>query len=416
MSKLAVHIQHFKRGAVGGVATHNWYKRKEKDVHSNQDIDPSRSKENVQLVVPETDLYQDVKALVDGSTGRVTSASIWLSEWIVYPPEDLQDPLTADKEKVVEYFADVREWMQQQGYTIPMAVIHMDESTVHCHFDTVPLTDEGKLSRKEIYTRARLSSIHTELAEHLAAKGWNIQRGDSTEGKQVKAKTVAEYKKDAEKAKAEILEQIQKAKTELAGTRDELTVAQEDLTAAQERVEIEQDVATELQHASQEAAMEVEAAHQEVSALEERRDALKDEIGLLYDKAQDVRQRYAAAVEKADGFREIVGQLDTAVATKELQLKEMTDKLEDVNAEVQIREKAIERLDARGSAQMGDAGWRRSIDQLRGDKAKDEQQGLLAAFAEMLIRRFPDISQLWLDFQRRAKERKPTKGKDGPVI
>lgn len=381
MSKLAVHIQHFKRGAVGGVATHNWYKRKEKDIHSNQDIDPSRSKENVQLVVPETDLYQDVKALVDGSTGRVTAASIWLSEWIVYPPEDLQDPLTADKEKVVEYFADVREWMQQQGYTIPMAVIHMDESTVHCHFDTVPLTAEGKLSRKEIYTRSRLSSIHTDLAEHLAAKGWDIQRGDSTEGKQVKAKTVTEYKKAVEKEKAALLEQIQEAKADLQE-------AQEDLAAAQEQAAIELDVAQTAQEMSGETLREVQA-------LEERRDALRDEIGQLYGKAQDVRQRIADAIDKAEGLEEKAGRIE---------------------AEVRIREEAIERLDARGSAQAGDAGWRRSVDQLRKDKAKDEQQGLLAAFAEMLIRRFPDISQLWIDFQRRARERKPSKGKEGKEL
>ena len=381
MSKLAVHIQHFKKGSVGGVATHNWYKRGEKDVHSNQDIDPARSKENVQLIVPETDLYQDVKALVDGSTGRVTAASIWLSEWIVYPPEDLQDPLTADKEKVVEYFADVREWMQQQGYTIPMAVIHMDESTVHCHFDTVPLTAEGKLSRKEIYTRSRLSSIHTDLAEHLAAKGWDIQRGDSTEGKQVKAKTVTEYKKAVEKEKAALLEQIQEAKADLQE-------AQEDLAAAQEQAAIELDVAQTAQEMSGETLREVQA-------LEERRDALRDEIGQLYGKAQDVRQRIADAIDKAEGLEEKAGRIE---------------------AEVRIREEAIERLDARGSAQAGDAGWRRSVDQLRKDKAKDEQQGLLAAFAEMLIRRFPDISQLWIDFQRRARERKPSKGKEGKEL
>ena len=222
MSKLALHIQHFKRGAVGGIATHNYYKRGERDTHSNQDIDPSRSSENVLMIVPETNLYQDVKGLVEGSEGRITKASIWVSEWLVYPPEELQDPLTADKEKVLEYFSDVREWMLGQGYVIPMMTVHFDESTVHAHIDTVPLTADNKLSRKEIYTRTRLNSIHTELAAHLQGKGWDIQRGDSTAAKQIRAVSVPEYKKQAEAQKQELMKDISAAKEEKADLQAEI--------------------------------------------------------------------------------------------------------------------------------------------------------------------------------------------------
>lgn len=230
MSKLAVHIQHFKRGAVGSIAGHNFYKRGDKDNHSNMDIDPERSCENVALVAPEGSFYQEVKEKVDQATGRVTKASVWVSEWIIYPPESLQNPLTADKSEVLRYFEDVHDWMVSKGYTVPLAVVHFDETTVHGHFDTVPLTADGRLSRKDVYSRQALIDIHTELAAHLQEKGWDIQRGDSTAAKQIRAVSVPEYKKQAEAQKQELLKDISAAKEEKADLQTEIDSLQAVLT------------------------------------------------------------------------------------------------------------------------------------------------------------------------------------------
>lgn len=208
MSRMALNIAHFKRGAVGSIGGHNWFKRGEKDEHSNQDIDPARSCNNIALHLPEQGLYREVKSTVEQSTGRVTANSVWLSEWVLYPPEALQDPLTADKDELRRYYGDALEWMKEQGYQVKLAVIHMDETTVHAHIDTVPLTADGRLSRKDVYTRTALNEIHTDLAKHLAERGWDIQRGESTKDKQVRAKSVPEYKKDAEQKKLEALREV----------------------------------------------------------------------------------------------------------------------------------------------------------------------------------------------------------------
>lgn len=208
MSKLAVHVEHFKKGAVAAIANHIWYKRGKEDTHSNQDIDPARSENNIALLLPEKSLYKDVKQLVDKAAGRVTAHSVWVSEWIIYPPEDLQNPLTADPDKLKKYYGFVLEWMRTNGYHPKMAVIHMDETTVHMHVDTVPITLDGRLSRKDIYTRSELNHIHTSLSKYLAEQGYDIQRGESTKGKQVRSKSVPEFKKDAEKQKEQLLETI----------------------------------------------------------------------------------------------------------------------------------------------------------------------------------------------------------------
>ena len=219
MSKLAVHIQHYKKSAVGSLARHNWEKRGARDSHSNQDIDPSRSKDNIALVLPERSLYREVKSMVEQSTGRVTSSSVWVSEWIIYPPEELQDPFVSNKEELQRYFSDVLEWMKKE-FKVKMAVVHMDETTVHMHVDTVPITKDGKLSRKAVYTRAALNNIHTKLADHLSKRGWDIQRGESTEGKQVRSQTVPEYKKQAEEQKIQLVGEIQDLRKEAQEVND----------------------------------------------------------------------------------------------------------------------------------------------------------------------------------------------------
>lgn len=195
VSRLALHIEHFTADQVTGLANHNYYKRGKKDEHSNQDIDPALSHLNMALVVPENDekLRQSIKADIDNRvTGRVTKASIWVSEHIVYPPEDL-----TERDELEQYFKDLLDFYYAKygKENIKLAVVHMDETTPHIHIDTVPITQEGKLSRKEIYTRKAINDLHTDLAAYLKECGWDIERGESTKDKGVKAKTVKEYKK-----------------------------------------------------------------------------------------------------------------------------------------------------------------------------------------------------------------------------
>lgn len=238
MSRMALNIAHFKKGAVGSLGGHNWYKRGEHDEHSNQDIDPQRSKDNIALVLPEEGtFYQDVKSTVEQSTGRVTAASVWVSEWVLYPPEELQDPRTADRDKLRQFYGDALDWMRKQGYLVKLAAIHLDETTVHAHIDTVPLTQDGRLSRKEVYTRAALNGIHTDLAAHLAAKGWDIQRGESTKDKQVRSVSVPEYKKQAEEKKFALIGELGTMEVKKEELQEELDQAEERLDQVNQQLQ-----------------------------------------------------------------------------------------------------------------------------------------------------------------------------------
>lgn len=207
MSKLAYHAAHFKSGSVNAIGGHNFEKRGEFDRHSNQDIDTTRSHLNVQLVRPEQSLYQTIKSdLAERCTGRVTAASNWMTETIVYPP----DNILTDREKCIEYFKDVVGWhIQEFGEeNVKSSVAHFDETTPHLHTDLIPLTEDGRLSSKEVFARKNLNRHHTELAAYLQERGWDIQRGEPAPDRKRKSLTVKEFKREAEATRAELLQDI----------------------------------------------------------------------------------------------------------------------------------------------------------------------------------------------------------------
>lgn len=343
MSKMALHIEHYKRGAVGSIAGHNWYKRGDRDEHSNQDIDPARSKDNIALVLPEEGtFYQDVKATVEQATGRVTAASVWVSEWILYPPEDLQDPLTADKDKIHRYYSDALDWMRDQGYPVKLAAIHMDESTVHAHIDTVPLTEDGRLSRKDVYTRSAMSAIHTGLAKYLADKGWDIQRGESTKGKGVSAKTVKAYKAEAEKEKLRLQAELDTLKEQADQARQKAKELDQQIDMAEIRLsgaETAESAATSLAEAAR---LEAEAAQ------EQARRAMQEAA-----QARQTVQEYRDRIREQEDTLQLIQDYDTY-----LQEADAIDK------DIDLLEEAVRELPAAAQHYADTATWMTRIHQL----------------------------------------------------
>lgn len=222
MSKLAYHVGHYKQGQVGAIAGHNFEHRDEYSTHSNPDIDPARSQENFVLVTPASgSLYLDAKSRIHAAvTGRVRSDSNWISETITYPPAGM-----TDREQLQRYFSDVVAWHRDTfgPENILAAAVHLDETTPHLHLDLTPITQDGRLSTKAIFTRAALTAQQTSLAAYLSGKGWDIQRGEAPAPGQAKkrSRTVRQYKAEAEAQKAELAAELatlgnQKVKAEAA--------------------------------------------------------------------------------------------------------------------------------------------------------------------------------------------------------
>ena len=207
-SRLAYHIQHYKKQSIKALESHNWKKRSLNSEYSNKEIDTTLSYQNVLLTDECKSLYSSVKHNIETRvTGRMRKDSNWLTEAICYPPEDIQH----DKEKVIEYFQYVLRWHEEkfQKENIQLAVIHFDETTPHMHLDMIPITCDGRLSTKELFTRESLRQIHTDLSEYLKEKGYSIIRGDDTTNKQVRSRSVKAYKAHMEEVEKTLKKDIE---------------------------------------------------------------------------------------------------------------------------------------------------------------------------------------------------------------
>lgn len=220
MSNLAYHVGHYKQTQVGGIGGHNWQHRTDYATHSNPDIVPERSSDNMLLQIPDSgSLYVAAKQRIATAVkGRVTSASNWITETITYPPEDIY----ADGAQLRRYFGDVLEWHRQTfgADNVLAAVVHMDETTPHMHLDMTPITADGRLSSKAIFTRSALSQQHTQLSSYLASRGWDIQRGEVAppDKPRQRARTVRQYKQDADRFRDELDADVRRHQEVLAST------------------------------------------------------------------------------------------------------------------------------------------------------------------------------------------------------
>lgn len=192
MGKFSLHIEHFKKDQIHGLEMHHLRKCK---THSNHEIKSELSKNNVVLISPEKTVFQDVKTDIETKVlGRVTKASIWISEIVMTLPQEI--PIDSSK----EYFVDCLEFLQGQFQDdrIKLAVIHMDETRPHCHYMIEPRTADNRLSRKEIFTRGYIQSLHREMPNYLISKGWDIEMPKTTEYGDYR-KTIKELKEETRK-------------------------------------------------------------------------------------------------------------------------------------------------------------------------------------------------------------------------
>lgn len=201
MGKFSLHVKHYRATQVSGIDRHN---RRLSKKHSNTCIDNDKSKDNITIVPVKESLYKDVKSRIEQEVlakgNRVTKASVWVSEICCTLPQGIP------KENSERYFREIVDYFEQcmGKENVMYACIHRDETSEHLHLSVTPITQEGKLSRKQIWTRQRLIEIHDELPQILKGKGFDVERGDRLEDLEDKSTvnlSLKQYKVFKQKAK-----------------------------------------------------------------------------------------------------------------------------------------------------------------------------------------------------------------------
>ena len=168
----------YKGPEIGHIEAHN--ERAKEKYASNPDVDTARSHLNFHLVTPERKYRAEAEKQIAAAGCRTSSDSVRVVEALVTAsPEFFKGK---KKSEVKAYFTEALEFIQkyQSKDTIISAVVHMDEKTPHMHLCFVPLTEDKRLSAKEIVgNKKKLTWWQDEFWKHMVKKYPDLERGES---------------------------------------------------------------------------------------------------------------------------------------------------------------------------------------------------------------------------------------------
>ncbi|MBZ8126118.1 MobV family relaxase [Bacillus thuringiensis] len=183
MNKFAIiHMQKFQISDVQGIQKHNQRQGKSK---SNLDIDYSKSEQNYDLLNQQKIRYEStIKQEISERVKRKPRAnSVVLSEFVVTASPDYIHLLSLEEQK--RYFESSLDFIQKRygKQNTLYAMVHMDEATPHMHIGVMPITEDNRLSAKDMFTRKELTSLQQDFPMEMREKGFDVERGEGSEKK-----------------------------------------------------------------------------------------------------------------------------------------------------------------------------------------------------------------------------------------
>jgi FtsZ-binding cell division protein ZapB len=167
-----------KAGPAGALEAH--HERTKEQYASNPDIDTSRSRDNFHIVQPTQKYRREIDSRIKAAGCRTRKDStMFVDTLITASPEFFTG---RSKREVQAYFTEAVTFMEKKigRGNIFSAVVHMDEKTPHLHLCFTPITEDGRLSAKEILgNRAQLSKWQDEFHAHMQKAFPILKRGES---------------------------------------------------------------------------------------------------------------------------------------------------------------------------------------------------------------------------------------------
>ena len=168
----------YKGPEIGNIEAHN--ERTKEKYASNPDVDTSRSKYNFHLVKPPGKYRAESERQIAAAGCRTRKDSIRMIETLfTASPEFFKGKKRAE---IRVFFEEALHFLEQHQpkETIISAVVHMDEKTPHMHLCFVPLTEDGRLSAKDIMgNKKKLTWWQDEFWKHMVEKYPDLERGEA---------------------------------------------------------------------------------------------------------------------------------------------------------------------------------------------------------------------------------------------
>lgn len=365
-STLAMHITKHKNGT-RGQQRHN--ERKEGQKHRNRNIDPTRTKDNVWLLPDDGRTFNEriESILEENYTGKrkVRSTAVKMCEITVQIGGDLTENGTEEEqvEALKQAFEELRETYGEKN--IVSAVIHVDETTPHLHFDFVPITKKGGLSAREVVgdraqmrkTQARFLEAMQERVPYAKFERKKDNQFNGMEQKLYEKMTAALKAKEAEVWDRE--DDVEDREIKVEKQENQLNALQATLQA------------------------------KEQALIARERQVEKDEDGVIFDR-DAVEAKAAKLAERAQELR---AQAEAIAETA----SKLADKTRELNAReegLDGRDEALKRSESLSEARRAQEleNARREAEQIKED-AREEAKGIIARATEMMAKASEMVEQ-----------------------
>lgn len=235
-------MEKYKRADVVGIERENERDENYKSTRNPQ-IDKSKTRLNYHTVPHEKKYlpFIDERIKELAPKRKIKDDTVLITSFILGSDKEFFDGISPEAQK--RFFDDCTEFFAERygKENVVSAVVHLDESTPHLHFNLMPVTG-GRLCAKELFDRTALRDLQTDFYE-VVGKKYGLKRGkegstakhlDTVAFKTKKMTEAAEAKiREAEESQAaakpvkELLESYESAKSEkipFSGKRKETEI------------------------------------------------------------------------------------------------------------------------------------------------------------------------------------------------
>lgn len=198
-------MEKYKRGDIVGIERENERDENYKSTRNPQ-IDKLRTHLNYHALPHEKKYlaFIDERIKELAPKRKIKDDAVLITSFILGSDKEFFDGISPETQK--RFFDDCAEFFAERygKENVISAVVHLDESTPHLHFNLIPVTG-GRLCAKELFDRTALRDLQTDFYEAVGKK-YGLERGK--EGSTAKHLDTVAYKtkKMAEAAEAKIRE------------------------------------------------------------------------------------------------------------------------------------------------------------------------------------------------------------------
>ena len=156
------------------------HERTKKKYASNPDIDTAKSKHNFHIVHPVTSYKRESDSRIELSGCKTRKDSVRFVDTLITASADFFKGKNIEQTRA--FFQTAVDFLAKKigKDNIFTAVVHMDEKTPHMHLCFTPITEDGRLSAKEIIgNRTQLTQWQDDFFAYMVKSFPDIERGES---------------------------------------------------------------------------------------------------------------------------------------------------------------------------------------------------------------------------------------------